>query len=75
MTPRQLETLDFIAKYRADKRLMPTVREISEGLGGVGVSAVHARLWGLHDAGYIVRHIAKPRGIELTEKGKDIAGC
>lgn len=65
MTPLMLRTLDFIKKYHAQHRLMPTLDEICEGVSIASRGGAHKVVYRLIEAGELVRTSAGRRNIAL----------
>lgn len=65
LTNRQLEVLDFIKKYIANKGYAPTVREIASGLNLKSSSSAQELLYRLVGNGLITIDKNKSRTIEL----------
>ena len=55
LTPRQEEILNMIREYRAKRGFSPTLREISDKLGGLAFSAVATHISNLAAAGYLTK--------------------
>lgn len=66
---KQHEILEFIYQEVSDRGYPPTVREICNATGLASTSTVHGHLSRLEKQGFISRDPAKPRAIEVTEKG------
>lgn len=71
---KQHEILIFIQKEVSQRGYPPTVREICDATGLASTSTVHGHLSRLEDQGHIVRDSAKPRAIEVTNKGLEKIG-
>ena len=65
LTPRQRETLLYIAEAVSERGYPPSVREIGEALGLASPSTVHSHLQQLVKKGYLRIDPTKPRAIEL----------
>lgn len=65
LTNRQLEVLDFIKKYIANRGYAPTVREIASGLNLKSPSSAQELLYRLVERGLITIDKNKSRTIEL----------
>ena len=68
MTRKQLEILNFIKGYIRKNKISPTFEEIMAEFNLKSKSSVHAYLTKLEQEGYIIRHGAKARGIEISSK-------
>ncbi|MFH1454217.1 MAG: transcriptional repressor LexA [Armatimonadota bacterium] len=66
ITPRQKEILKFIHKTIKKHGFSPSIREIGEAVGLSSSSTVHSHLNRLEFNGFIKRHPAKPRTIEVS---------
>lgn len=64
-TRRQLQVLNFIKSYIADKGYPPTMREVS-GYLGITVSTVFAHLAALQRKGLITTEAGKPRTLRVV---------
>ena len=71
---KQHEILIFIQEEVAERGYPPTVREICDATGLASTSTVHGHLSRLEEHGYIVRDPAKPRAIEVTNRGLEKIG-
>jgi SOS-response transcriptional repressor LexA len=65
MTPRQRDALDFIQTYFASNRCMPTLAEISEGIGQSSRSGAHRLVQGLINRGDLLKTKGSWRSIAL----------
>lgn len=65
LTDRQLDILNVIKKYTAEKGFPPTVREIGSILNLSSPATIHFHLNRLESKGYIRKNKSKNRSIEL----------
>lgn len=65
MTPRQRQTLDFIAAFIKQHGHSPSYREIADGTGISATSAALRTVGQLHAQGHIIVRPGKHRSIEL----------
>lgn len=72
MTPRQKDTLEFIAGFLAKNGYAPSFEEIAEGIGVASIGTVAKRLEGLKRRGMILVAFNQSRSIELTPKGRSL---
>ncbi len=70
LTRRQVQILDFIARYRATRGYSPTMREIASLLGLSSVATVAEHISALEKKGMIHRRPNKARSITLTGTGR-----
>jgi repressor LexA len=68
LTEREQDTLDFIRRYLDEQGRAPLVSEIAEGLGISSQGTTHRYIQALVDAGLLVRHIGRTRGLQLAEQ-------
>lgn len=54
LTRRQKDTYDFIIKFALKNNVLPSVREVAQGLGIKSIASVHFHFQGLIKAGYII---------------------
>ena len=73
-TKRQLDILRFIARYSAENHYAPSLREICDELGTTGTNGVKEHLDRLEKKGLIGRAPKVPRGLWLTDAGRDVVG-
>ena len=66
---RQNQILEFIRKYHAEHRFMPSVRDIQAACGISSTSVVDYNLRILQRDGYVRRADGISRGLELTRDG------
>ncbi len=74
ITARQKQILDYILTTVSDRGYPPAVREIGEAVGLSSPSTVHSHLSALVKGGYIRRDPAKPRAIEILDRGETELG-
>lgn len=75
MTPRQLQVLRLVQEFQGRTGLPPTVRELSESLGGLSTNAVFNFLQSLKRKGLLepILPIAKaPRNLRLTDRARTL---
>jgi|VirMetMinimDraft_7_1064189.scaffolds.fasta_scaffold181430_3 SOS-response transcriptional repressor LexA len=73
-TKRQLDILRFIARYSAEHHYAPSLRDICDELGTTGTNGVAEHLERLEKKGLIGRAPKVPRGLWLTDAGRDVVG-
>jgi repressor LexA len=66
LTEREQDTLDFIRHYVALHGRSPLVSEIAEGLGISSQGTTHRYIQALVDAGLLIRHVGRTRGLQLA---------
>ncbi|UQS85493.1 transcriptional repressor LexA [Apilactobacillus apisilvae] len=66
---KQIAILKFIWETINNQGYPPTVREIGKAMGLSSTSTVHGHLSRLTQRGLLVKNNAKPRAMEITEKG------
>jgi SOS-response transcriptional repressor LexA len=67
LTKYQAAVLTFVTAYIEQHRYAPTLREISDGLGGTqAISTVHKHLKSLSEKGYILRRRHYRRGFTVA---------
>jgi repressor LexA len=71
LTERQKEILDFIERFRSERGIAPTHREICErfGFSSYGTAYKHLRL--LVEKGYLKRDRHQRRGLELVGRRRE----
>ena len=74
MTPRQLETLDFICAFIAEHRYAPTLDEIGARFGKSRITILQ-RLVALERGGFIRRKRYASRHIDVLEKPAPPGAC
>jgi len=67
MNGRTQQVLEYIRKYRREKGISPTYREIGLACYITSTSGVRYHLDELERNGYITRHPGVPRGIVLND--------
>ncbi|WP_461004400.1 transcriptional repressor LexA [Trueperella pyogenes] len=75
VSDRQLAILRAICSAIAERGFPPTVREIGEHVGLKSSSSVKYQLDLLEQENLIVRDPRRPRTIEVTNEGLELAGC
>lgn len=68
LTPRQRDMLEYLNRYYAEHRCMPSFEEIKAGIGSRSKSSVHRLLTCLEERGCIRRIKDKSRAIELLRR-------
>ncbi len=68
LTPRQLQTLNFIRQFVATHRYAPSLTEIAHGIGIRSKGVAHRYVQALAAAGHLVLHPGRQRGLELVEE-------
>jgi repressor LexA len=71
LTPRQLKTLNFIRYFIACHEYAPSMTEIAHGIGISSKGVAHRCVQALADAGYLILHPGRQRGLELVEDDLD----
>lgn len=71
-TPRQLELLQFIHRFRQEHDIAPCHREMMEALGVNSTCGIADHLDRLQRKGLIVRRARLQRAISLTEAGRKL---
>jgi repressor LexA len=72
LSPKRRQILEFIDKQMRDNGFPPSVREIGEAVGLTSSSTVHSHLETLQRQGFLRRHTAKPRAMEVCwDSGTD----
>jgi len=66
LTPKQLETLDFINEFIRRRRYSPSFTEISDGLG-IHYSAGWEKCQKLVEKGYLEKSSFKHRTLQIIE--------
>ena len=69
MTPKQLETFDFIKKFMDEKNYSPSYREIGEGINTTPASAYRMTVL-LIEQGLITIIPERARSIKIVEVAK-----
>ena len=75
MTPKQRDTLVFIAKFMTRNQATPSIAEIKEALGAKSKCSAHRHVSSLEERGYITRmrytqgSRARGRTIQITDEG------
>ncbi len=72
LTPRQLQTLNFIRHYIASHQYAPSLTEIAHGIGICSKGVAHRYVQALAAAGHLILHPGRRRGLELVEDQADI---
>ena len=67
LTPRQSDTLAFIAAFQAERGFGPSYREIAKGIGLESVGRVHRLVTCLEERGAIRRLPHRARSIEVAD--------
>lgn len=70
LTPRQLQTLNFIRHYIASHQYAPSLTEIAHGIGIRSKGVAHRYVQALAAAGCLILHPGRRRGLELVEENK-----
>ncbi len=68
LTPRQLQTLNFIRHFIATHQHAPSLTEIAHGIGIRSKGVAHRYVQALADAGHLILHPGRQRGLELVEE-------
>lgn len=68
LTPSQHKTLTFIRQFSACHGYAPSLSEIAEGIGIRSKGVAHRYVQALAEAGYLVLHPGRQRGIELVDE-------
>lgn len=68
LTERQKQILDFIKRYRSEKGLSPTHREIRDEFGYSSYGTVHKHLKLLREKGFLQRARHQKRGHQLADQ-------
>ena len=61
MTPRERDVLNFIKMYAKKHNILPTVRDICDGVGLASTASVHKHMDNLTAKGYITREWGSAR--------------
>lgn len=72
LPPRQLEALQAIAGFIADKNYAPTRREIAEVMGLSSLNGINQHLTALERKGMIGREPKSARALWLTDSGREL---
>jgi len=67
LSQRQLNTLNFIRHFIASHEYAPSLTEIAHGIGIRSKGVAHRYVQALADAGYLILHPGRQRGLELVE--------
>jgi repressor LexA len=73
ISKKQTQILEFIKEEIVNKGYPPSVREMCTAVGLKSTSTVHSHLEKLEQKGYIRKDAAKPRTIEVLDKGTEPA--
>lgn len=73
MSQRQAELYHLIEKLTEEQGFPPTIREISQGLGGRSISTVKFHLDRMAEAGYLTMEPGKSRSIRLCNHGHTLS--
>lgn len=68
LTPSQHKTLIFIRQFSAHHGYAPSLSEIAEGIGIRSKGVAHRYVQALAEAGHLILHPGRQRGIELAEE-------
>lgn len=68
LSPRQSKALSVISRAIQEQGFPPSVREISDQMGGIGLNAIHGHLSALEHKGYIKRIPGLARSIVIIPK-------
>jgi SOS-response transcriptional repressor LexA len=68
LSPRQTETLNFVAGFIARRGHAPTLREVADGVGLGAPTSAREVVMQLEDRGQLRRLPGKARGLEVIEK-------
>ncbi len=71
LTPRQLQTLNFIRHFMTAHQHAPSLTEIAHGIGIRSKGVAHRYVQALAGAGYLTLHPGRQRGIELVQEDRD----
>lgn len=73
-TERQIEVVRHILGFSKAKGYPPSVRDISDLMGGISTNAVHGHLDALMTKGLVNRHPKVARSLTVTQLGSSLAG-
>lgn len=73
-TQRQLEVLWCAARFIQANGYGPSMRDLSEALGGISTNAVFNHLAVLERLGFITRAKGVARSISVTKEGREALG-
>ena len=68
LTPRQSDTLEFIAAFQAERGFGPSYRDIAKGIGLTSIGRVYELLIGLEERGAIRRLANRARSVEIVKQ-------
>lgn len=71
-TPRWLELLQFIHRFRQEHDIAPCYREMVEAMGIQSTNSINEHLARLERKGLIIRRARLQRAISLTEAGRKL---
>ena len=74
LTPRQQQTLTFIQHFIRSQGQAPSLSEVALGIGIHSKGVAHRYVQALAEAGYLILHPGRQRGIELVESDSDDKG-
>ena len=72
MTPTQSKVLEFIYKFWNKYKYSPSLKEIQEGINTSSISSLGYICNILASRGFIIKFKRSHRGLELTEKTKEL---
>ena len=73
-TERQIEVVRHIIGFSKANGYPPSVRDISDLMGGISTNAVHGHLDALSSKGLVNRHPKIARSLTVTQLGAAAAG-
>ena len=70
-TKIQKEVFSYIAQYIQENGYAPILKEIQDKLGYESHSPIEEHIKKLVEKGYLTKRKSQPRGIQITQAGKD----
>lgn len=74
VTDRQREVLRHISAYKASHGYSPSVRDLSDIMGGISTNAIHNHLEACAKKGLIAKNPKVARSLSVTESGTAVLG-
>lgn len=72
LSPRQTGLLVHIAVYISQRGYAPSVRDLSDAMGGISTNAVANHIAACVKKGYLSKASGIARSLTLTEKGRQL---
>lgn len=69
LTDRQKEIVSHISAYHTRNGYSPSVRDLSDLMGGISTNAVHGHIEACARKGLVTRHPKIARSLTVTERG------